>query len=127
MGEWGPWIAAGLTGFLMIFGLVRTMNGLGDEWSLTRALSDSVEEVDPASGKKTVYVASTSRLIAFLGAVVTTSVLAVLSMLAVYYVALGKGEADFKGIKEALNVVLYGATSFIPYGLNKIGSALAPK
>lgn len=107
--------------------LGRKLEAVGGEkpprrWSLRDALSEEVDFTRPDGSKETLMIASSSRLIAFLGLIVLLALfLAVGSVIIVQLSATGT-VADLTSVEHYF---LAGLALFVPYGFNQISSAFA--
>lgn len=126
-----------LLGLLIALAAVaRQLGATGNAWSLSTALSEEADITVPdAAGlpysvngvpvKKTELVASSSRLIAFLGT------LAILFLFIGFGVVIlwnfAKNGTVPPGTKEAMTFLVGGLTLFAPYVVNKFSSVFAPK
>jgi hypothetical protein len=136
------WFAYGisiatLVGFvLVLISITRRLTSASDKWSLASALSEVAEVEDLDAGghptnvngtpvKKTILVASASRLIAMIGTAGILSLFMGFGSLLLWHFARTGTLPD-----KTTDITTYltgGLTLFAPYAVNKVSSALAPK
>ncbi len=124
------WVTIGLVTLFLTVGFSSLRKGLKD-WNLKDALSE--EAAMPANTPadkllddkgRPVMVASSSRLISFMGALVLVAILMGSGYYMIWAYFSGGPIPDLKNITDFL---LAGAGIFIPYAVNKVGGAISGK
>jgi hypothetical protein len=128
-------LAFAMASFFLTLGAIRrTLTSTPSTWTLANALSEEADlsvldqngvpvEINGVQVKKTVLVASTSRLVALMGMLV----------IMVIFVGFGTFElwafahtGTVPGAADILKFLAGGLTLFAPYAVNKVATAVSP-
>ncbi len=130
MPEWLIYTVIGIVflGLVMALGSIRnSLTSPTSTWSLANALSEEADlTVTDGAGiatKKTVLVASTSRLIALMGCLVIMALLLCIGVFEVWDFA---HTGTIPGATDVLTFLAGGLTLFAPYAVNKVAAAVSP-
>ena len=125
MPTWGAIVLVVGTYLLVLFSFAMisrslTTTSTGDTWSLADAVSEETEIVVDGT-KKTILLASSSRLIALLGLVVLLVAFLGFGVIAMWSLA---ESGSMPSLAEVSKFLVGGATLFLPYGINQVRTAL---
>lgn len=111
---------------ILFFVLSSVRNALADKtsdkikWSLSEALSEECELTNDHGEKETKLVASTSRLVAFMGMLAILVLFIGFGTFALYQFAMTGELGD--STDKVVNFLVAGLTLFAPYAVNKFSS-----